>query len=153
MFLELCRLTIVIVALAVFVYIAWIDWQTMEIPDRCHLILLGLACLQIICGGVLPLETRGLGLIGMSLPMVFANVVREDSFGGGDIKMCGAAGFFLGAPQMIAGSLLALLLAGIYGGVALLLKIKKPKDTFALGPFLSIGFIISMLGTLPGIGI
>jgi leader peptidase (prepilin peptidase) / N-methyltransferase len=149
MFLELCRQTIVISALVVFIYIAWIDWRTMEIPDRCHLILLGLAGLQIMCGVVIPLETRGLGLIAMSLPMVITNVIREDSFGGGDIKMCGATGFLLGAPQMVAGSLLALLLAGIYSGVALLLKIKKPKDSFALGPFLSIGFIISMLGTLP----
>jgi leader peptidase (prepilin peptidase)/N-methyltransferase len=150
MFLEFCRLTIEIAALAVFVYIAWIDWHTMEIPDRCHLFLLGLACLQIVSGETLPIQIRGLGLIAMSLPMVLANCVREDSFGGGDIKMCGAAGFLLGAPQMIAGSLLALLLAGVYGGVALLLKIKKPKDAFALGPFLSIGFSISIFGLLPG---
>lgn len=82
----------------------------------------------------------------MSLPMICTNLVRADSFGGGDIKMCGAAGFLLGGTQTIAGSLLALLLAGLYGGVALLLKIKKPKDTFALGPFLSFGYITVMLG-------
>ena len=150
MLLEFGQLGITAGTLLVFAYIAWADWRTMEIPDRCHLILFGLACLQIFCGSVLPIETRGLGLIAMSLPMFLINLAREGSFGGGDIKMCGATGFLMGAPQMVAGTLLALMMAGVYGGFALLFKIKKPKDTFALGPFLSIGFIISMLGSLLG---
>jgi leader peptidase (prepilin peptidase) / N-methyltransferase len=153
MFLELCKLVIMIGAISVFVFIAWIDYQTMQIPDRCHLILFGLSCLQICCSESIPLESRGLGLLAISLPMFFANLLRQDSFGGGDIKMCGAAGFLLGAPQVIAGSLMALMLAGVYGGSALLLKIKKPKDSFPLGPFLSIGFIAVMLGGLFGDGL
>jgi len=84
----------------------------------------------------------------MSLPMFLANLLRQDSFGGGDIKMCGAAGFLLGAPQVLTGSMIGLLCAGVYGGVVLLLKIKKPKDTFPLGPFLSFGFIAMMLERL-----
>ena len=152
MFFELCKIAIVIVAVSVFVYIAWIDCRTMEIPDWCHPILLGLGCLQIVCGESIPLESRGLGLLAMSLPMFLTNLLRQDSFGGGDIKMCGAAGFLLGAPHVIAGSLMGLLLAGVYGGIVLLLKIKKPKDTFPLGPFLSAGFITIMLERLLGYG-
>jgi leader peptidase (prepilin peptidase) / N-methyltransferase len=150
MFDELCKLAVVIVAISVFVFIAWIDYRTMEIPDWCHLILLGLGCLQISCSESIPLESRGLGFLAVSLPMFFANLLRQDSFGGGDIKMCGAAGFLLGAEQVIAGSLLALMLAGMYGGTTLLFKTKKPKDAFPLGPFLSFGFIAVMLGELLG---
>ena len=150
MSLEVGQLGIMIGTLLVFVYIAWVDLRTMEIPDRCHLILLGFACLQIFCGSVLSLETRGVGLFAMSLPMLFVNLAREGSFGGGDIKMCGATGFLLGAPQMLTGAVLALMLAGMYGGIALLSKIKKPKDSFALGPFLSVGFIASMLSGVLG---
>lgn len=153
MSIELDQLGILAGTLTVFVYIAWVDWRTMEIPDRCHLILLGFACLQIFCGSALSLETRGVGLIAMSLPMLFVNLAREGSFGGGDIKMCGATGFLLGAPQMVAGTLLALMIAGIYSGILLLFKMKKPNDTFALGPFLSIGFIASMLDGLLGQGL
>jgi len=153
MFFELCRMAIVICAVSVFVFIAWIDYQTMEIPDWCHLVLLGLGCLQISCSESVPLESRGLGFIAISLPMFLANLLRQDSFGGGDIKMCGAAGFLLGAPQVVLGSLIALLLAGVYGSIALLFKTKKPTDSFPLGPFLSIGLIAVMLGGLLGDGI
>lgn len=153
MLFELCNMTIFVGAVFVFAYIAWIDCRTMEIPDWCHLVLFGLGCLQIFCGESIPLESRGLGMIAMSLPMFLANLLRQDSFGGGDIKMCGAAGFLLGASQVMVGSLMALLLAGVYGLVALLLKMKQPQDSFPLGPFLSIGFIVVMLGGLLGYGI
>lgn len=142
------RLVIAAVAAAVFAYVAWIDKKTMEIPDKCHLILLGLALAEMAFGTGAPLSSRGLGLIAMSLPMMLANLVREDSFGGGDIKMCGAAGFLLGASHMVAGALMALMLAGLYGGLALALKYKKPKDSFPLGPFLSLGFVAAMLAEL-----
>lgn len=145
---ELTRLLIAAVAVAVFAYVAWIDKKTMEIPDKCHLILLGLAMVEVAVGAGAPLLSRGLGLIAISLPMMLANMVREDSFGGGDIKMCAAAGFLLGASLMVAGALMALMLAGMYGGMALALKHKKPQDTFPLGPFLSLGFVATMLGEI-----
>jgi leader peptidase (prepilin peptidase)/N-methyltransferase len=139
-------------AMATLVFIAWIDYRTMEIPDWCHLILFGLGCLQIVIGESIVLESRFVGIIAMSLPMFIANLIRQDSFGGGDIKMCGATGFLLGVPQVMIGSMIALLLAGVYGSITLLLRVKKPKDSFPLGPFLSIGFIGTMLGGLLGFG-
>lgn len=145
LFREMAEWMILLVAALVFFYAAWVDSRTMEIPDRCHLILLGLAMLQILADSGIPLGARGLGLVAVSLPMMLVNVVREDSFGGGDIKMCGAAGFLLGAPQMVMGALFALMLAGIYGGYSLVRKRKGPKDSFALGPFLSFGFVTSIL--------
>jgi prepilin signal peptidase PulO-like enzyme (type II secretory pathway) len=148
MYLALLHLFILFAAIAVFVYIAWQDWHTMEIPDRSHVILIGLALLQMLAGGAIPFGDRALGLLAMSLPMVLMNCLRGDSFGGGDIKMCGAAGFFLGAPQMTTGALIGLFLAGIYGGLALSSGKKKLKDTFPLGPFLSLGFVGSTLAAL-----
>ncbi len=152
MFVELCKMIIMMGAITTLVYIAWIDYKTMEIPDWCHLILLGLGCLQIGCGGSIALESRALGIIAMSLPMIIANMFRQDSFGGGDIKMCGATGFLLGVPQVMLGSMMALFLAGIYGSLVLLLRIKRPNDSFPLGPFLSLGFVATMLGGLLGYG-
>jgi leader peptidase (prepilin peptidase) / N-methyltransferase len=151
-FFELCKMAIVLCAVFVFVFIAWIDYRTMEIPDWCHLILFGLGCIQIGYGDSIALESRGLGFIAMSLPMFLSNLLRKDSFGGGDIKLCAASGFLLGAPQVVVGSLMALMLAGVYGGIVLLLRIKTPKDVFPLGPFLSLGFIGTMLGGLLGLG-
>jgi len=145
MYLELLHFLIVLAAMAVFVYVAWQDWLTMEIPDRSHVILVGLALLQFIAGSTISMGDRGLGLIAISLPMVLMNLLRQDSFGGGDIKLCSAAGFFLGASQMTAGAMIGLVLAGIYGAAAVLAGAKKPKDAFPLGPFLSLGFVASMV--------
>jgi leader peptidase (prepilin peptidase) / N-methyltransferase len=153
MYFELYQLLILLGAIAVLAYVAWVDYRTMEIPDKCHLVLIGLACLQMLGGVELPLAMRGWGLVAMSLPMLFVNRIKEDSFGGGDIKMCGAVGFFLGAPLMMAGAMIGLLLAGVYGGIVMFLKIKKPKDSFALGPFLSFGFVAVMMAELMNHGI
>jgi leader peptidase (prepilin peptidase)/N-methyltransferase len=152
MFVELCKVVVVMGAISIFAFIAWIDYRTMEIPDWCHLILFGLGCLQIGCGESIALESRLLGIFAMSLPMFVANLIRQDSFGGGDIKMCGATGFLLGVSQVMFGSMMALLLAGMYGSIALLLRAKKPKDSFPLGPFLSLGFVVTMLIEYLGYG-
>lgn len=153
MYLELLRYLIVLGAVAVFAYAAWQDWLTMEIPDRSHAILIGLALLQLLVGGVIPLGDRGLGLMAISLPMVLMNLLREDSFGGGDIKLCGAAGFLLGVSQVTTGALMGLALAGVYGFTALLRGTKKLKDPLPLGPFLSLGFVVSMVAGLMGWGL
>ncbi len=145
MYLELLQLSILLAAAAVFVYIAWQDWRTMEIPDRSHVILIGLAFVQMMGGGTVPLDERGLGLIAISIPMIAMNLLHKDSFGGGDIKMCGATGFFLGVAQMTTGALIGLVLAGMYGAGAVLTGAKKLKDPFPLGPFLSVGFVASMV--------
>ncbi len=153
MFIELCKMIIMMGAITTLVFIAWIDYKTMEIPDWCHLILFGLGGLQIVFGDSISLESRMLGVIAMSLPMFIANLIRQDSFGGGDIKMCGSTGFLLGMPQVMIGSMMALLLAGMYGSITLLLRTKKPTDAFPLGPFLSLGFVAVMLGELLGYGL
>ena len=145
MLFELGLTAIPLAAACVFLYAAWVDARTMEIPDRCHVILLGLSCIQMGFGAETPFGLRCAGLFAIAAPMVLANLVRRESFGGGDIKLCGAAGFFLGAPTAAAGVLLALLLAGFYGSVALMLKVKNAKDSFPLGPFLSVGFISVMI--------
>ncbi len=141
MICELGKMAMVLCAILVYILIAWIDYRTMEIPDWCHLILFGLGCIQIGCSDSITLASRGVGLLAMSLPMYLANLVRKDSFGGGDIKLCAATGFLLGAPHLVAGTLIALQLAGVYGSIALLSKLKTSKDVFPLGPFLSLGFI------------
>lgn len=148
MFTQLCQIGVAFLAIGVFLYIAWIDSRTMEIPDGCHWIIIGIGCLEILCGQELMIAWRGIGFIIVSLPMFLANFIRQDSFGGGDIKMCGATGFLLGASQVIAGTLLAFMAAGLYCGVQLVAGKMKAKDSFPLGPFLSFGYIIIILAKL-----
>jgi len=151
MFTQFCSMGIFVMAVAVLVFIAWADRRTMEIPDGCHLVLIGLGLLQMLCGSGLPFGARILGLFIVALPMLLAELIRKDSFGGGDIKMCGSVGFLLGSTQVLTGSLLALILAGLFGAASLLVGHKKPKDTFPLGPFLSFGFIVVMVAERVGV--
>ena len=60
---------IFVMAVAVLVFIAWADRRTMEIPDGCHLVLIGLGLLQMLCGSGLPFGARILGLFIVALPM------------------------------------------------------------------------------------
>lgn len=145
MFIKISSLAIYVVATVVLFYIAWRDSRTMEIPDGCHFIFIALGVLQMLCGIQLSIGSRVIGAFVVAAPMLLVELFHKDSFGGGDIKMCGSVGFFLGAPQVLAGSLMGLVAAGLFGAAAMLVGRKGPRDCFPLGPFLSIGFTLAIV--------
>lgn len=125
--------------------VAYIDWDTMEIPDGLILSLLVPGVCAVFLIPDISIISRLIGLFVISVPMFIMNLIISDSFGGGDIKLCFFAGFLLGWQNMIVAAFIALVLGGIYGIYLLLTKKKGKKDHFAFGPFLSIGLIISLL--------
>jgi leader peptidase (prepilin peptidase)/N-methyltransferase len=86
-----------------------------------------------------------------ALPLLIAAVCKQDSIGGGDIKLTAACGLVLGLSGGIAGmiaGLAAMLL--FYAGTAVIRRIrkdrKKDKNTaLPMAPFLSIGFITAYI--------
>lgn len=119
------------------------DFHTMTIPDICPVCILSAGILfSIFSPG--PLLPRLLGFVVISLPMLLL-ALFADGFGGGDIKLCAACGFYLGAPLVTLGTLLAAVLAAFFAILLLLLKKAGRKDIFCFGPFLSLGFTFSLL--------
>ena len=119
--------------------ITFIDADTMEIPFVLNVCILVLGVISIftrggfsLTGGDLSLVSRLIGMICVSLPLFLIVLVIPDGFGGGDIKLMFAAGFFIG------------LIIGGCQGVILLARRKKGKDDhFAFGPALSVGLMIA----------
>ena len=125
------------------------DIRTMQIPDRLNLaiLLLGL-CRQILLCGNPWQQTAVLVLMGMlaaALPMYALAAAFPGSLGGGDIKMTGACGVYLGAAGVLRGTAAAMTAAGIFACGCVLLHRKKARQVFPLGPFLAAGFLYQMM--------
>lgn len=124
--------------LAILTAIAFIDWDTMEIPNGLVLAVLAAGIASWICGGLTPLE-RIIGAVCVSVPMLALTLAIPGAFGGGDIKLMAAAGVFLGWKLCALSAFLAILAGGTYGIYLLAAKKKGRKEQFAFGPFLCAG--------------
>lgn len=119
--------------------IAWIDYDTMEIPDS---LVVGLILPAVLSAFFFPgtewIE-RVIGIFCVSVPMCLLTLLIPGAFGGGDIKLMAVIGFFLGWKMSVTAFFIAVLIGGCYGIFLLATKRKTRKDHFAFGPCLCIG--------------
>ena len=124
--------------------IAFIDLDTMEIPNG---LVVGCFIIGFISIPFLHIDmiSRIIGIFIVSVPLIVLNMVIPDAFGGGDIKLLAACGFFMGWVNVLIGMFIAVLLAGGYA-IYLMLSHKIDKGGhIAFGPYLCIGMFISLL--------
>ncbi|XCP86781.1 prepilin peptidase [Roseburia hominis] len=129
--------------LAVLMIVAAIDWDTRIIYDRFHIIIgiLGLAAVWLF--PEITLKSRLIGLLVISVPMLLLALLIPDAFGGGDIKLMAACGWYLGWKANVFAMFVGLLTAGIYCGVMLAAGKLGRKEHFAFGPFLAAGLAVA----------
>lgn len=123
----------------VAIVIAFIDWDTQEIPERLNafVLILGISYwgYDSFLNGFSwsPLIGAVVGFASLLLLLIFG------AMGGGDVKYMGAVGFLLG----LQNTLLALYFGFVIGGlVAMMLVITKKasrKSMIAFGPYLVFG--------------
>ncbi len=123
---------------------AIVDIRTHKLPDIFNFWIFVAGVIASIADSSAFLE-QILGLVIIPTLMIVANITIKGAFGGGDIKFVAACGYFFGISGATSAMLYAMLLAGIYGASVLLFANKKAKDGFALGPFLTVGFIASII--------
>ena len=135
----------------IFVYLgllsvaAFMDWNTRTIKD-CFPI--GIALLGFAALFLFPEHDAADRLIGAAAaagPMLILALVKEGAFGGGDIKLMAAGGFFLGWRASLAAAWIGLTAAALYCVVLMLKRRLTFKDTIAVGPFLALGLGIASL--------
>ncbi len=131
-----CCLTLLTVAL--------IDADTREIPDGLVLALAVLAVFSYLLYNQIGIVERLLGAVCISVPMLLLDCVKPTSFGGGDIKLCAAAGLLLGWKGMLVAAFVSLVTGGAYGAYLLRVKGESGKAHFAFGPFLSLGIALAL---------
>ncbi len=131
--------------LGILFWMAEIDALRQILPDACNLAVLLLALLRQL---LLPRGSILSGLLAcliISVPMLLLSILVPGAFGGGDIKLTFAWGFFLGWKLSLLSFFLAILSGGIYAAVLLLTGKKERTEHFAFGPFLCLGAIVSTL--------
>ena len=126
----------------VLVSIAIEDIRDRKISNRQVLLILVLAFAANFTMPEISTFSRILGIFAVSMPMLLLVFLVPGSFGGGDIKLVFACGVFLGWKLLLKGVVIAIFLAGIYACRLLIIRKEPRQCQFALGPFLSIGFLI-----------
>jgi leader peptidase (prepilin peptidase)/N-methyltransferase len=86
-----------------------------------------------------------LGMFAPAAVLTIVALASRGGIGGGDIKLAGALGMFLGWPGNAVALFLGCILAGVMGLVLLLTRTKKRKDVIPFGPFLAVGAVISIV--------
>lgn len=123
--------------------IAYIDRQTMIIPNRAVCLLMMAACSYALVEEM-PFWHRVLGFFLISVPMDLTLHIVKDCFGGGDIKLMAAAGFLLGWQRVLLAFFIAVGTGGIFACWLLVTKRCHRNTHIAFGPHLCCGIILSL---------
>lgn len=135
---------------SVLVAIIFIDLKEMIIPDSLVLSILGLSITHKAANyflyGISPdLLGSFLGLLvagGLFLAIV---IISRGGMGGGDVTLIGTLGFVLGFKNILLNIFLSFILGAIISIFLLATKIKTRKDPIPFGPFIVLGFFITVL--------
>lgn len=126
--------------------IAWfVDLDHTYIPDRVHLIILGVAAASLFCGPPLSLTSRLIGSVSAGGFLWLLSALTHGGIGGGDIKLMATAGLLLGWPVMLPALFFAYILAACRYAVPLLKKQVDKNFEAPMAPFFAISLMIFSL--------
>ncbi|MDO4545787.1 MAG: prepilin peptidase [Bacillota bacterium] len=138
---------ITFMAACILIAIAFIDRDTMEIPNGLVLLLMIpalLTAIPILAINDATIISKLIGVVAVALPMILMNLIISNSFGGGDIKLMAVCGFMLGWQSELVAIFIGLVTGGIYGIYLMTSGKKGRKDHFAFGPFLVVGIMVAL---------
>ena len=131
--------------LGILLAVARIDWEAQVIYNRFPIWILLLAVAQLFLVPGHGIGDRLIGALIVSVPMLVLSLIVPGAFGGGDIKLMAASGFFLGMEAIVCAMFFGLLGGGGYAAYMLAAKKLKRNDQFAFGPFLAFGLALAAL--------
>jgi len=130
--------------LACLLAIAYIDRDTMEIPDSLSIAIAVCGVIAIFIGPEIGLKSHLIGIAVAAGPLFVLALFIEGAFGFGDVKLMAAAGLFLGWQNCLIALFIGIVIGGVYGVILLATKKKGRKDHFAFGPSLCVGIGAAM---------
>lgn len=86
---------------------------------------------------------------GALVVLALLAIVGQGALGGGDVKLMGVLGLWLGINGIVTTASVGFMLGGVFALLLLLFRLRKRKDYFAFGPFLIIGAVVAWLGQVP----
>lgn len=141
---------------AISIALAAIDLDVQRLPNTIVLPAFAVGAVAftgaaLLAGDWSRLATAGLGILIMGGIYLVPALIRPDAIGGGDIKLAGVLGLFLGWlgwPELGVGIVAGFLLGGLWG-VALVLAGKGRSARIAFGPWLLAGAWVGILAGGP----
>lgn len=135
---------------SVLIVITLIDLKEMIIPDVLVVIILGLSILHkginYFIYGVSPEIFSSLGGLFLAGVLFLAIVLlSRGGMGGGDVTLIAALGFVIGIKYIMLTIFLSFILGAIISLFLLATKLKTRKDPIPFGPFIVLGFFITVL--------
>ena len=133
------------ILVSILIVVSFIDYHHKIIPDR--LILFGLIC-SLVFQFFYNWKVNYLnGLIGMLIGggIFLLIALITGAMGGGDIKLMGILGFWLGWQNIVVVTFLSFIVGAVISLFLMAFKIKGRKDFIPFGPFISIAAFITML--------
>lgn len=146
---------VLLTAVYCLIILSVIDLELMIIPDRFSLglIVLGLATFALNPNFVGTLLDRflqsllgaGVGFFGtLAVALLGYVMFKKEAMGGGDVKLMGGIGAFVGWEGVITTIIFASALGLVYSVFLMIFKGKGKGDAIPFGPFLSAGALINM---------
>ena len=128
---------------SVLLVLSVIDFRTYEIPLGCNIFILTVGLIHM-CMDLSHWSQYVIGLIAVSLFLYLIYFFSKGrAIGGGDVKLMGACGLLLGWKLNIVAFFFGCLLGSVIH--ILRMKISKEDHVLAMGPYLSMGVMISAL--------
>ena len=120
-----------------------IDWRTYEIPLGCNIFILAVGLIHLVVDySNWLLYVIGLTAVSLFLYIIYV-VTKGRGIGGGDVKLMASCGLLLGWKLNIAAFILGCILGSVIH--IMRMKISKEDHVLAMGPYLSMGIMISAL--------
>ena len=142
-FVAYAALTSILLAMSI------IDYDYLIIPDGMQILILliGLGYKVIntyISNTPFPYLDSLLGLLIGGGFFLLVAVVSNGGMGGGDIKLMGVLGFWLGLRTTLLMMLLSFIIGGVLSIILLVLKKKGRKESIPFGPFIAIATVVTI---------
>lgn len=143
------RAVLVFAIICGLILVAFIDMDTMEIPNGLILYLLIPAAGLVFVTPEVSYLSHGIGLICVSVPMLLLSMAIPNAFGGGDIKLMAVCGLALGWQYALFAMFAAILLGGAQAVWMLARRKAERGSLFAFGPHLAAGTALALLTAGP----
>lgn len=132
---------------AISIALTLIDLDTRRLPNAIVLpsyLVAGVlfAVASLVDGGWEPLLRAGVGMGVLYLFYALLRLVKPGAMGGGDVKLAGVIGLYLGWigwPALIVGGFSAFLLGGLFGVVLLVTRRAQRSTAIPFGPWMIFG--------------
>ena len=132
---------------AILVCVAFVDMDTMEIPNGFIIALAVPAALLVFLQPEVSILSRVIGFFAVSLPMFLLALVMG-AFGGGDIKLYALCGFILGWKILIPAFFFALITGSVVGLIQKRMNKLEDGHTIPFGPHICVGvYMAALVGT------